>query len=364
MLDVLVVGAGVTGLSSAAQIAATGRSTCLLERRNRPGLETSTHNSGVIHAGLYYPTNSLKAAYCVEGAARLYDFCATHQVPHQRCGKLVVATSAGEIPTIEAIAAQGRINGAPGLEIVGPDFIRAREPHVAGLAALWSPGTGYLEAERLIRTLLRIAESHGTMVLLGTPLAGAEWKGDHFAIRTERETILTRVVVNAAGLHADDVSAALGGERFTIHPCRGEYAALRHSKAHWLNGLVYPVPEPTGHGLGVHLTKTTGGGVLLGPTARFQHAKDDYESNRLELEDFLEPTRRLMPEVTLDDLAYGGSGIRPKLHGPEGSFADFMIRPDSGNPALIHAAGMDSPGLTSCLTVGIRVAALVAEALA
>ena len=362
-IEIVVIGGGVTGLSIAAQLAAGGRSVCIIERRPRAGMETSTHNSGVIHAGLYYPAGTLKAELCVEGAARLYAFCFANRVPHDRCGKLVVASTQEEIPHIEALAQRGSDNGAEGLEIVGRPFIQAREPHVEGLAALWSPATGRVEPEALVKALLQIAEGNDAMFLRGTSLTGGEPNGDGFHLRTEHETIAARVVVNAAGLHADDVSDMLDGERFTIYPCRGEYAELKKPKTHWLNGLVYPLPHPKGHGLGVHLTKTTGGSVLLGPTAHFQRDKDDYESGRLPLKDFLEPARMLMPALTMDDLTYGGSGIRPKLHGPEGSFADFMIRPDAGHPALIHAAGIESPGLTACLAIGAKVAGLVEEAL-
>jgi len=363
ILDVVVIGAGVTGLSAAAQIASAGRSVCLIERHPKPGMETSTHNSGVIHAGLYYPTGTLKAQLCVDGAARLYSFCAAQRVPHSRCGKLVVATTDDEIPQIEKLAALGDANGAEGLEIVGPQFIRAQEPHVTGKAALWSPATGRVEPEALIRALLEVAMSRDAVFLRGTPLVGGEWKNGVFALRTEHEVIEAPVVVNAAGLYADETSAMLGGDEFTIYPCRGEYAELRKPKRSWLNGLVYPLPHAKGHGLGVHLTKTTGGSVLLGPTVRFQEGKEDYESDRLPIEEFLEPARLLMPGLELDDLTYGGSGIRPKLHGPEGSFADFLIRHDTRVPGLIHAAGIDSPGLTACLAIGAHVAGLAARVL-
>ena len=360
-IDVAVIGGGVSGLASARAIAQRGLSVCVIERHPRPGLDTSTHNSGVIHAGLYYPAGTLKARLCVEGRQLMYEFCERHHIPHVRSGKLVVAHDEHEIQQLEALQQRGTDNGVTGLEIVDRAFIVAREPAVNTRFALWSPDSGIVNAEELVKVLLRTGEEEGVIFLPGTKLAGADRHPEGIALRTERETILARTVVNAAGLYADDVSKILGGETFTIYPCRGEYAEFTPAKRALVNALVYPLPHASGHGLGVHATKTTWGSVLLGPTIRFQARKDDYEADRLVLEDFLVPTRELLPSVTLSDIRLAGTGIRAKLHPPEESFADFMIRRDRQVPGLVQVAGIDSPGLTSSLAIAKYVSAIVGE---
>jgi L-2-hydroxyglutarate oxidase LhgO len=360
-VDVAVVGGGVIGLAAARAIAAPNLTVCLLEQHPRPGMESSTHNSGVIHAGIYYPPGSLKARLCVEGMQALYAYCEARGVPHARIGKLIVAEPS-EQAELGSLLARGRENGARGLELVDSAFTKRREPHIRLLPALYSPHTGIVETEALVRALAADCGDRDVLMLTGTRLEAGDVRDGEFELKTRREVFRARTVVNAAGLYADEVSRMLGGKIFRIYPSRGEYAELARSKRGFINGLVYPLPGAAGH-LGLHFTKTTRGDVWLGPNARYLEGKDDYESDRWPAEAFLTHAQHLLPNLTLDDLRLAGTGIRAKLHPPEQTFADFMIRQDTEQPRLIHLAGIDSPGLTSCLAIGAMAAQLVAEAL-
>ena len=360
-VDTAVIGGGVTGLASALALARRGASVCVLERESKTGRATSTHNSGVIHAGLYYPTGSLKARMCVEGRDRLYEFCEQHGVPHRRCGKFVVAADDHDAEQLVKLKQKAHENGVTSVVEASLAFLHEREPHVSAVAALWSPDTGIVEAEALVKTLERLCKEHDVALVVGSPLTGAGAHADGIELATPHERFVAGTVVNAAGLYADLVSAQLGAAAFKIYPCRGEYAELAPGKRDRVNGLVYPPPHASGAGLGVHLAKTMWGSVTLGPTISYQDSRDDYESGRLALEDFVAPAQRLLPWVTLADLQPGGSGIRAKLHGPDQKFADFLIERDAVNPRVIQAAGIDSPGLTSCLAIGERVAEIWSE---
>jgi L-2-hydroxyglutarate oxidase LhgO len=358
-IDVAIIGGGVTGLASALAIAKRGLSVCVLEQHPRPGLETSTHNSGVIHGGIYYPAGTLKSTLCIEGRPLLYEFCRTDNVRYEKCGKLIFAGDERDIPRLEQLYRTGVANGVEGLTLVDRAFIKAREPNIRAVAAIFSPETGIVDAEALVQALRRAGEAEGAIFLPGTTLVGADSDRDGVKLRTEREVILASAVVNAAGLYADDVSRMFGGETFTIYPVRGEYAELIPSKRSLVNALVYPLPHAAGHGLGVHITRSTGGNIWFGPSVKYQDVKGDYESDRLPVEDFARAAQELLPMVTVADLRLAGSGIRPKLHPASQSFADFMIRRDTQNPRVVHAAGIESPGLTACLAIGGFVSSLV-----
>lgn len=358
--NVMVIGGGVVGTAVAAEVSRHYSDVFLLEALPRLGLGASTRNSGVIHAGIYYPPGSLKATHCVRGSRMLYEFCGAHGVPHRKIGKLIVAEAENQLPALEALKVRGEQNGVEGLEVVGPDFINRLEPNVVSPLALYSPNTGIVDAEELLKALARAAESNGAYLLTNTPLLGAEMQGRLARLRTPREEVAARVVVNAAGLYADEVARMFGDERHRIYPCRGEYAELPPGRSHLVNGLVYPLPPPSGHGLGVHFTKNLAGTLLLGPNARYVHRKDDYEENRADLESFYQSASRVVPTLRLEDLRPSYTGLRARLL-PEHdhSFADFIIGPDPQWPFVIHMIGIESPGLTSALSIAAAVSELV-----
>jgi glycerol-3-phosphate dehydrogenase len=360
--NVIIIGGGVVGTAIAAEVSRHYDDVFLLEALPRLGLGTSTRNSGVIHAGIYYKPGSLKAFHCVRGVPMLYEFCAAHNVPHQRIGKLIVADSDDQLPVLQELKQRGDQNGVEGLEIVDRNFIQRIEPNVVSPIAIYSPNTGIVEAEELIKSLARIAKSNGAHILTDTRVIGVEIKNGLSMIRTQREEVAARIVVNSAGLYADEVARMLGFDKHTIYPCRGEYAELPPSRSRLVNSLVYPLPLPTGHGLGVHFTKTTAGVLLLGPNARYVKSKEDYENGRAELATFYESAVKMVPSLRLEDLRPSYTGLRPRLlpeH--EHSFADFVIERDPQWPFVIHCIGIESPGLTSCLSIGAGVSKLVRE---
>lgn len=354
--NIVVIGGGVIGTAITAEISRHYDDVFLLEAAPHLGMGTSTRNSGVIHAGIYYKPGSLKAFHCVRGAAMLYEFCSAHKVPHERTGKLIIADSEDQLPILNDLKRRGDENGVEGLKIVDGEFIRRLEPNIVSPFAINSPNTGIVDAESLIKALERIAKSNGAHILTNTRVIGADASNGHALIRTEREEFGARAVINCAGLFADEVARMFGYDKHTIYPCRGEYAELLPGARNLVNGLVYPLPLPTGHGLGVHFTKTTAGGLLIGPNARYVKNKDDYENDRTDLRDFYESAAQMAPALRFEDMRPGYTGIRPRLTPEhEHSIADFVIEHDPNHPSIIHLIGIESPGLTSCLSIGRSV---------
>lgn len=373
--NIVIIGGGVVGCAVARALSARWRDVFLLEQLPRLGMAASSRNSGVIHSGIYYAPGSLKARHCVRGNQLTYEFCAAHNVPHRRTGKLVVATLPEEEAELSALAERGRANGVEGLRLVDRARIREREPHIAGRAALEVPSTGIVSSEELVKAYARIATQQGASLLTHARVTRLESARECIRVAAQigdsqdpasltEEVIEARCVVNAAGLFADEIAALLGNTRYRIYPVRGEYCEMVRAKSNLVNALVYPLPHSEGLSLGVHLTKTLWGTVLVGPTARYVEDKNDYERDRLPIEEFARDAKTLLPEIEAQDLRLAYSGLRAKLVPPGGKGpADFVITRDPDVPRAIQLVGMESPGLTSACAIAEHVAELVTEIL-
>jgi glycerol-3-phosphate dehydrogenase len=370
--NILIIGGGVVGCAVAHAVSARWQDVFLVEAAPKLGMATSTRNSGVIHSGIYYPKNSFKARFCVTGNRLTKEFCLRHGVPHRNTGKLVVAAYSSEEPHLAALMHRGEENGVTGLRLIGEPEIRAKEPHIAGVAALEVPSTGILSAEALVQAYARIATERGANIVTHAKVISLEAVSG--GIRAELrigeeddaqvEFVEAACVINAAGLYADDVAAMLGNTSWKIYPVRGEYCEIRGPRAALINNLVYPLPHADGLSLGVHFTKTLWGTVLLGPTATYVKEKDNYERDRLPISEFARNAKILLPEIQESDLHVGYSGIRPKLVPPDQhGIADFVITRDAAVPQAIHLVGIESPGLTAAPAIAAHVTEMVVEIL-
>ncbi|MFQ5817006.1 MAG: NAD(P)/FAD-dependent oxidoreductase [Terriglobia bacterium] len=362
--QVVIVGAGVVGCAIAAEVAKRTEDVFVLEQMPRAGMGASSRNSGVIHSGMYYPPGSLKARHCVAGNRLTYKFCAAHNVPHKKTGKFMVATTPEEEAKLTELRAQGQANGVAGLELISAAELRRHEPHVKGVAALRVPTAGIVASEELTKAYARVAVAQGANLATSAKLEAVAPGPASMRIQTTAGELETRVLVNSAGLFADEVAALVGNRNYRIYPVRGEYWEVIRPKAHLINTLVYPAPDPTGLSLGVHFTKTLWGTILVGPNARYVTDKNDYERDREPVESFCARARRLLPQLAPDDLRPSYSGIRAKRVPPgEKGAADFVVTRDPAYPNVIHLVGIESPGLTAAASLAHHVATLVAESL-
>ena len=358
--DAVVIGAGVVGLAVARALAATGREVVILEAENAFGTITSARNSEVIHAGLYYPTGTLRAQLCVRGKALLYDYCAHHGLAHSRCGKLIVATQADELPALDRLQATAQANGVWDLQRLSAADARALEPALHTVGALLSPSTGIIDSHGLMLALLGDAEAHGAMLALCSPvLAGrATPQGIELDVGDANPqqpvtTLRARTVVNSAGLHAPALARTLAGLAAQHvpqdHLAKGCYFSLP-GKAPF-SRLVYPAPGQSGH-LGVHLTLDLGGQARFGPSFEWVD-RIDYSVDPAGAEAFYAEVRRYWPALPDGALQPGYAGLRPKISGPGEPAADFRIDGPArhGVVGLVNLFGIESPGLTSCLAI-------------
>lgn len=352
--DAVVIGAGVVGLAVARALAQAGREVLVLERHEVIGSETSSRNSEVIHAGIYYPTGSLKAQLCVRGKALLYDYCERHHVPHKRLGKIIVATEPAGLEALAGYQRQARRNGAGELDWLDADAVRALEPAVAAIAGVYSESTGIIDSHAFMLSLEGELEAAGGMIAFRTAVTALERRREGVRVRCGDFALDANVVVNAAGLAAPMLAAQLGGQRRAYY-AKGHYYALAGPSP--FSRLVYPVAGPSG--LGVHVTLDLAGQARFGPDVAWQ-PDQDYGFDEGGFVRFVAAIRRYYPALDEVRLHPSYTGIRPKL-GPAGSPAqDFVIEGPSasGVPGFVNLLGIESPGLTAALAIAERVAAL------
>jgi L-2-hydroxyglutarate oxidase LhgO len=352
-VDSIVVGAGVVGLAIARALALSGREVVILEAENAIGTHTSSRNSEVIHAGIYYPKGSLKASSCVAGRKLLYEYCESHGVPHRRCGKLIVATDESQIPELESIKRKSHANGVTDVDFIAVGQARAWEPELHCVAALHSPSTGIIDSHALMLAYLGDAESHGAMLALKSAFQKASIAPDGIEVHVAgSEPIKAKIVVNSAGLKAPSAARSIEGYEKQLAPrelyAKGNYYSL--NKKAPFSRLVYPVPEPGG--LGVHVTLDLAGQARFGPDVEWVE-RIDYEVDPRRADRFYAAIRRYWPGLPDGALLPGYAGIRPKTAGPGEPAPDFRIQGprEHGVPGLVHLFGIESPGLTASLAL-------------
>lgn len=361
-MECVVIGAGVVGLAVARALALRGREVLLLEAVSAIGTGISSRNSEVIHAGMYYPPGSLKAALCVQGRALLYDYCAARGIGHRRCGKLIVATTATQVGQLAQMAAQARRNGVGELPLLSQHDARQLEPALSCHAALLSPDTGVVDSHALMYSLLGDVENAGGILALNSPLDHMAYaQGAIELIMSDGLRLRTSGVVNAAGLQAVSLAGRCAGLDARHVPtafyAKGSYFTLS-GKAPF-SRLIYPVPEPGG--LGVHLTLDLGGQAKFGPDVQWVDSPDDLQVDPARGERFYAEVRRYWPGLPKAALQPGYAGIRPKISGPQAAAADFVIQGPAthGVPGLVNLFGIESPGLTAALSIGEHVVKLL-----
>jgi len=367
-IDVALIGAGVIGLATAREIAQGEKGVFVFEKNRTFGLETSSRNSEVIHAGIYYPEDSLKAKLCIEGKYLLYELCDKHNIAYKKTGKIIIAADENEADWLAALYEQGRKNGVDDLVLLSRTELKKLEPNIEGKAGLLSPSSGILDSHSLLKLLYNQAREKGAAFVFGTEVVGIERMGEKYRVKIkDREgisAVISQVVINAAGLNSDRIAQLAGIDTakagYKLHYCKGEYFSLDSKYGNLVSRLIYPAPEQAGHG--IHWRQGLDGRVLLGPSAYYVEAID-YAVDEKHKKYFYNSAKRFLPFIELEDLAPESAGIRPKLQGPGEAFRDFVITHEekAGFPGLVNLIGIESPGLTAAPAIARYVGGMMAE---
>lgn len=393
--DVVMIGAGILGLATARELHSRHPQLriAVLDKEAAPGRHQSGHNSGVLHAGVYYQPGSLKARLCVEGKGLMERFAEEHAIPYERCGKLIVAVRSDELGRLADLEARGTANGVPGLRMVGPQELREIEPHAAGVRALHVPGTGIIDFARVVDVLADQLRVDGIDVLLSHEVTGIEQRPSAQVLRTSRGDVETRRLISCAGLHSDRIAGWSTPPPLQIVPFRGDYYTLKPEARQLCRGLIYPVPDPSLPFLGVHFTKRVDGEVWAGPNAVLAMAREGYartDFSRRDLAEtlrypgfrrlarrywrtgaaevwrdvakpaFVKELRRYVPTLHSDQLTFGPSGVRAQAVGADGRLVDDFAL--SGSTDALHVLNAPSPAATAALAIAGRLADEAAEA--
>ncbi len=393
--DVTIIGGGIVGLAVALDL--TRRfprlRLLLLEKENRVGQHQSSHNSGVIHSGIYYQPGSLKAKLCVEGARAMVEFCRAHGIPHQVCGKVIVATHEDEVPRLDELRRRGEANGLTGIQSIGPEQLREIEPHASGLRALVVPSTGITDYAAVCAKYAELVQAQGGVILTSTAVTGLRQLASEIMVETNGPAFSTSYLINCAGLFSDRISRMAGEEPdVMIVPFRGEYHDLVPERSSLVRALIYPVPQPRFPFLGVHFTRRISGSVSAGPNAVLALRREGYRRTDFNLRDMassvmfpgfwrmaarhwrsgldefrrsfskselVRALQRLVPEVQEKDLVPGGSGVRAQALKRDGTLADDFQFVPSGK--LLHVLNVPSPAATASLPIGRAIGEMAAK---
>jgi L-2-hydroxyglutarate oxidase len=393
--DIAVIGGGIVGLATANSLlqARPGLKLVLLEAEDRFATHQTGHNSGVIHSGLYYKPGSLKARYCVEGRDAMYRFCEENDIPHERCGKIVVATQESEFPRIEELHHRGEANGLKGMRWLRAEEIREYEPHASGLKGLHVQETGIVDYKAVASRLARLGQSRGCRMMVASRVVGFRSVDGGIVLQTYADEIRCRALVNCGGLQSDRVARMCGVDPgVRIVPFRGEYYELIPSRRSLVKNLIYPVPDPNFPFLGVHFTRMIGGGVEAGPNAVLAFKREGYRKTDFRFKDlaetltyggfwrmagrywktgmgemwrshskhaFVKALQRLLPDLRDEDVMPGGSGVRAQAMDRRGVLLDdfHVVRA----PRMIHVLNAPSPAATSSLRIGSAIADMATE---